>query len=54
MNHPISRTILLTIAILSSHLALHAQTSGRIAGFVKAADTGEPLSFANPILAKTS
>ena len=54
MNHPISRTLLLAIAILSSHLALNAQTSGRIAGFVKDADTGEPLSFANVVLEGTS
>ena len=54
MNHPISRTLLLAIAIFSSHLALNAQTSGRIAGFVKDADMGEPPWFANPILAKTS
>ena len=54
MNHYISRALLLAIAIICSHPPLAAQTSGRISGFVKDADTGEPLSFANLILEGTS
>lgn len=49
-----SRTLLLTLALLGSHLALNAQTSGRISGFVKDAETGEPLWFANLVLEGTN